>query len=86
MFKIGNEVRFKPNRWNPMEDLPDNSTFTIGAIVSLPNPDDYYVDPYYWNTETWGWARGKTRLEVAGHPRSSFLKMYLGLTQVFQNV
>ena len=73
MFKAGTKVRFKPNRWNPENDLPADGIFVVGAVVSLPNPDHYYVDPHYWDTTKYAWAREKTRLDVARHPQVVFL-------------
>ena len=74
MFETGTRVRFKPDRLDPANDLPANGTFVIGAIVPLPNPDGYFVPSCYWETRGWAWARGKTRLDVAGHPQVIFLE------------
>jgi len=73
MFRVNDKVRFRPG-WNPADDLPSDGIFTIGAVAQLLRPDDHYVDPYYWGEPKWAWARGKTRLDVAGYSQVVFLE------------
>lgn len=82
MFEIGSKVRFRSGRWTPSNDLPEDGVLTIGAVVPLPKPDDYYVDPFYWDTSQYAWAREKTRLEIAGHPQIVFLEGIPELTSL----
>ena len=72
-FEAGQPVRLKPGSI-PYPDLSHGAVYVVGCVIPLPNPDEYYVDPEYWNCEGWKWARKKTRLWVAGHPQVVFLE------------
>jgi hypothetical protein len=73
IFEVGNQVRFRPGKWNPANDLPKDGIFVLGAVIPLPNPYGDFVDKYYWDEPEWKWARGKTRLDVATHPQVLYL-------------
>jgi hypothetical protein len=72
-FKAGDKVKFRSDRSVPDTDLSSNGVYTVGAVVPLPSPHQFYVDRFYWDTPTYQWARNKTRLEVAGHGQVVFL-------------
>lgn len=54
------------------------AVFMVATVTDLSNPNALYVDPFYCDWyEEWKWARGKTRLEVAGHPQQLFFDEFV---------
>lgn len=72
-FKKGSRVVVASQAQASLLGLEHQKLYTVGAVVPLPNPGEWYVDPYYWNDSKWAWATRKTREGIAGHPQVVFI-------------
>lgn len=77
IFEVGDRIRVRPGLLCPCfsaQGIGSDSVLVVGCVRPLENPEAWAVDPFYWDYPDYAFARGMTRLEMAGHPQVLYLE------------
>lgn len=74
IFQKGDRVRLRGGGSCLHGHLPKGGgVYVVGAVMSLPRPEKYFVDPLFWNDPDLSFFRRITRAQAYGHPQIVFL-------------
>lgn len=76
-FKVGDRIKVRSGLLHPCfsaKGIGPDSVLVVGCVRPLENPEAWAVDPFYWDSPDYAFARGMTRLEMAGHSQVLYLE------------